>query len=124
MPTKGKKVGKGNDNNEAKLCIHITYTQYELIHEVAEALNLRTTVDEDDDWDIWFIDGPTMPALLIKMHAHQRTNHFPGIYALARKNLLAKNLMAMAKYFPKDYMFFPKTWNLPADMKSFKEQFN
>ena len=30
----------------------------------------------------------------------------------------------MEKYFPKDYAFYPKTWLLPADIKTFKEQFN
>ena len=30
----------------------------------------------------------------------------------------------MQKYFPKEFLFFPKTWLLPADLKSFKEQFN
>jgi hypothetical protein len=37
------------------------------------------------------------------MKSYQRTNHFPAMYAMARKNLLAKNLLAMQKYFPKDY---------------------
>ena len=49
------------------LMINILYTQYEVIHEVAAALNLRTTLDEEEDWDIWFIDAPTIPALLVKM---------------------------------------------------------
>ena len=80
---------------------------------MAQTLNLRTSVDEEEDWDIWFIDGPTIPALLAKMKSYQRTNHFPGMYALARKNLLAKNLIAMQKYFPKDFSFFPRTWLLP-----------
>jgi len=81
-------------------------------------------LEAEEDWDIWFIDGPTVPALLSKMKAYQRTNHFPGMYALARKNLLAKNLIAMQKYFARDYNFFPKTWLLPGDIKPFKEQFN
>lgn len=46
------------------------------------------------------------------------------MYALARKNLLAKNLIAMQKYFPQEFNFFPKTWLIPQDIKSFKEQFN
>ena len=82
---------------EPQLVINICYTQYEIIHEVAAACNLRTSIEEDEEWDIWFIDGPTIPALLCKMESWQRTNHFPGMYALARKNLLAKNLMAMQK---------------------------
>ncbi len=83
------------------------------MHEVAEICNLRTSVEEEEDWDLWWIDGATIPALLGKMHPYQRTNHFPGMYALARKNLLAKNLIAMQKYFPKEFNFFPKTWLLP-----------
>lgn len=43
---------------------------------------------------------------------------------MARKNLLARNLLAMQKYFPTDFEFFPQTWVLPADLKSFREQFN
>jgi tubulin polyglutamylase TTLL6/13 len=44
--------------------------------------------------------------------------------AMARKNLLAKNLLAMKKYFSQDFQFFPDTWLLPGDIKTFKEQFN
>ena len=116
-PVKSKAKAKANHYNDPPLVVNITYTQYELIHEVAQALNLRTSIDEDEDWDIWFIDGPTIPALLVKMKSYQRTNHFPGMYALARKNLLAKNLIAMQKYFPQDFSFFPRTWLLPQDLK-------
>lgn len=105
--------------------INILYTQYEIIHEVATECNLRTCQEEgDDDWDIWFIDGPILPSLLTKMKAHQRTNHFPAMQAMARKNLLAKNLLMMQKYFAQDFQFFPATWVLPGDMKAFRDQFN
>lgn len=43
---------------------------------------------------------------------------------MARKNLLAKNLLAMQGYFERDYQFFPKTWLLPGDHKKFRDQFN
>ena len=42
------------------------------------------------------------------------------MFALARKNLLAKNLMALKKVCPSDFNFFPKTWLLPQDAKDFK----
>jgi len=38
---------------------------------------------------------------------------YPGIYVMARKNYLARNLMRMQKVFPDEYDFFPKTWILP-----------
>ena len=46
------------------------------------------------------------------------------MYSLARKNLLARNLMKMHAKFPQEYDFFPKTWVLPAEMCDFKAQFN
>jgi hypothetical protein len=53
--------------NQEPLTINITYTQYEIIHDVAQASNFRTTTEEEEDWDIWFIDGPVMPQFLTKM---------------------------------------------------------
>lgn len=50
--------------------LNITYTQYEIMHEVAELCNFRTSVEEEEDWDIWWIDGPTIPALLVKMNPY------------------------------------------------------
>jgi tubulin polyglutamylase TTLL6/13 len=55
--------------------------------------------------------------------AYQKINHFPGMYSLARKNHLGRNLMKMAKQFPDSYKFFPKTWLLPAEFGDFKSQF-
>lgn len=49
------------------LVLNILYTQYDIIHEVANQLQFRTSVEDDDDWDIWFIDGPVIPSLLMKM---------------------------------------------------------
>ena len=43
----------------------------------------------------------------------QKVSMYPGIYAISRKNNLARNLMRMSKCFPEEYDFFPKTWILP-----------
>ena len=55
------------------------------------------------------------PDTLLKMEHHQKINHFPGMFNLSRKNMLAKNLMKMRKKAADDYNFFPLTWNLPED---------
>lgn len=106
------------------LAINVNYTQYEVLQDCAEETDFRLTIDDDEDWDIWWIDGPIIPALLFKMKPYQRTNHLPACYVLARKNLLARNLMNMQKAMPSEYDFFPQTWILPSDSKSFKDQFN
>lgn len=66
-----KQKSQTNPNfNQPPLVINILYTQYEIIHEVAAECNYRTSVEDDDDWDMWFIDGPVIPSLLHKMKAH------------------------------------------------------
>jgi hypothetical protein len=37
------------------------------MEEVANECNLRISTDEDEEWDIWWIDGPILPTLLLKM---------------------------------------------------------
>jgi len=93
--------------------INALYTQYEVLKDIGDELNYNISYDEEEDWDIYWIDGPIAPTFLLKMQAYQRCNHFPGMQALARKNLLAKNLLAMKKACPEHFNFFPKTWLLP-----------
>lgn len=112
------------DPNEWPLVINVCYTQYEVLEDCAAETGFTLSTDEEEDWDIWWIDGPIIPTLLMKLKHYQRTNHLPGVYVLARKNLLAKNLNMMQDALPAHFDFFPKTWILPADSKNFKEQFN
>ena len=64
------------------------------------------------------------PETLARMRPYQKINHFPGMYCLARKNHLGKNLMKLMKQFPEEYSFFPQTWLLPAELSDFRNQFN
>jgi hypothetical protein len=110
---KNKGLGGDRDPKDPPLVINAIYTQYDVLKDVGDELNYVLSYEEEEDWDIYWIDGPITPTFLLKMQAYQRTNHFPGMFALARKNLLAKNLMAMKKVCPSDFNFFPKTWLLP-----------
>ena len=58
------------------------------------------------------------------MEHHQKINHFPGMYILARKNMMAKNLMRMRKKCPEEYNFFPLTWTIPLEYQEFKAYFD
>ena len=75
----------------------------------------------NDEWDIFWTDGGVQVDKLYRMKPYQRINHFPGMYALARKDHLARNLQRMQKLYPEDYKFFPQTWLLPAEFGEFKK---
>lgn len=78
-----------------------------MLQDCADETDFKLSMDDEEDWDIWWIDGPIIPALLFKMKTYQRTNHLPACYVLARKNLLARNLQNMQKVLPDEFDFFP-----------------
>jgi tubulin polyglutamylase TTLL6/13 len=60
---KGHALASAVHNNEPlsqqQIIVNISYTQYEIIHDVAAECNFRTSHnEEEEDWDLWFIDGP------------------------------------------------------------------
>jgi tubulin polyglutamylase TTLL6/13 len=107
-----------------KLYLNIAHTQYPVVKEVGKLFNFKITRNDDADWDIIWLDGQLPPERMLRMKSHQKANHYPGMYALSRKNHLGRNLMKMMKLFPSDYRFFPRTWLLPYEMVDFKNNFN
>ncbi len=81
--------------------------------------NYHLTRRGRSDWDIAWWDGPPPIDLIAKLQPWQRVNHVPGIFNLARKNMLGNHLMKMAKQYPDEYNFFPLTFMLPHDYKDF-----
>jgi tubulin polyglutamylase TTLL6/13 len=89
-----------------------------VIKQVAKIqFEFHLTNKEYGAWDVWWSDGPVTIHLLKRMQQHQRVNHFPGMYNLAKKNLLGRHLMRMKGLLPEQYQFFPETYNLPHDFK-------
>ena len=90
------------------MVMYAAHTQYEVVKEVGKSVfNFHLTKNEQREFDIAWFDGAISLKLLQKMWPHQRTNHFPGMYNLARKNCLGRHLMRMHKWFPDEYSFFP-----------------
>ena len=83
----------------------------------------QTTFDNENnncyEWDLLWTDSSVTVDKLYRMKPFQRINHFPGMYALSRKNHLASNLKKMQARHPEDYSFFPETWLLPTDYNLF-----
>ena len=89
---KKKKIGGG----KKKLIMNIAQTKYYVVRYVAKNIfKMKLTHSDEEDWDICWMDGAVSCEKLYKMKPYQRINHFPGMYALARKNHLARNLGKM-----------------------------
>ena len=104
------------------LVVNISDTQYPVIRYVfRKLLNWRLTSNPDNpNFDLWWTDSAIEPDKLARMQAYQKVNHFPGMYALAKKNYLARNLTKLRKTFPQQYAFYPLTWVLPAEFADLK----
>jgi tubulin polyglutamylase TTLL6/13 len=107
-----------------RLILNVAHTQYPVVKEVGKLFNFKITRNDDADWDLVWLDGALPPEKMLRMKSHQKANHYPGMYALSRKNHLGRNLMKMMKHFPHEYRFFPRTWLLPYEMVDFKNNFN
>jgi hypothetical protein len=100
-----KKVTKRRRKMKAKkLVLNVSMTKYHVVRYVARTLfKMRLSNasyqqepdDPKDEWDIFWTDGQVQVEKLYRMKPYQRINHFPGMYALARKDHLARNLHRM-----------------------------
>lgn len=96
------------------ICICTIHSRYELIGTVASQLGWRCSRDCEASNVIW-TDSIMGVEMCRYMRRFQKINHFPGMFEICRKDLLARNMNRMLKLFPLDYAIFPKTWHLPAD---------
>ncbi|KAG5680097.1 hypothetical protein PVAND_009623 [Polypedilum vanderplanki] len=71
---------------------------------------------EQDMWNLCWTDSLVAVDFCRDMRRFQKINHFPGMFEICRKDLLARNLNRMLKLFPNDYNIFPKSWCFPADL--------
>ena len=80
--------------------MNVVNTKYKVVRYVARKvfnmrLSYKANIDDNPEWDICWSDGGVQPERLMKMQPFQRINHFPGMFVLARKNQLGRNLKKM-----------------------------
>jgi len=125
---KKKKIVNKKARKPAKtrIIMNVSDTQYDVVRYVGKKIfNWKLSYNGDStDWDMFWTDNAVQPETLARMQTYQKINHFPGMYSLARKNHLGRNLMRMKKAFPENYKFFPQTFLLPSEYGEFKMQFN
>ena len=72
------------------------HTHYDVIREESKfVFEYHLTKRANCSWDIAWFDFPITARFLKSMQPFQRTNHFPGMYNLAKKNMLGRHLMRL-----------------------------
>ena len=97
-----------------KLTICLSGCKYDLISRITEDLGYRT-VEEEEPWNLQWIDTSVSIERVMRMKKFQKINHFPGMAEISRKDFLAKNLTRMQKMFSEEYSYFPATFALPQE---------
>ena len=130
-----------DEDASGPLYMNVYCTEYDVIKKVARKVlgyKLREYPEDHDgairkgehnqklvkEWDVTWHDLSITPDFLAKLNPYQKVNHYPGMYAITRKNHLARNLMRMKRAFQEEFNFFPATWVLPGDNIDFMNQFN
>lgn len=107
-----KPVGHHRASDTVAICT--VHSRYEVVSSVARQLGWRCSREQDICNVLW-TDSIMGVETCRLMKRFQKINHFPGMFEICRKDLLARNMNRMLKMFPNDYQIFPKTWHLPAD---------
>ena len=91
-----------------KLVVNCFYTKYTIVRKVVRHdFKMRIEENDADDADMVWCDHCLPPERIMRMRPFQRTNHYPGMHALTRKNSLGKNLNSLRALFPEAYDFYP-----------------
>jgi tubulin polyglutamylase TTLL6/13 len=79
-----------------KISMYVKYTKYTCVKDAAKHfVDFHLSKRAASDWDVAWSDSPVNIQFLKEMKPWQRCNHFPGMYNLARKNMLGRHLMRM-----------------------------
>lgn len=112
------KVKKPDD--DMCLLFHCKNCEYDVIKNViTKEFGFELTEDDNADFDIMWHNTGMKTSQIKRLKSYQKYNHFPGMYQLAKKTNLGRNLMKMHRLHPEEYKFFPKTWILPNEYGEF-----
>ncbi|ORX56069.1 TTL-domain-containing protein [Piromyces finnis] len=108
---------------DKKKTLKVDYSncKYEVVKYCTKSFGYQQYKEEDNDdsWTLCWMDTGVSIDRVLSMKPGQKINHFPGMNEICRKDCLARNLGRLAKVYPKEYNFHPKTWVLPQEWNDF-----
>ena len=114
---------KNKKKNPRRIVVSLVSCKYDVVAQAARALGWRCTIDEHEEYNLLWNDSYVPFDTIASLNKYQKTNHFPGMSELAKKNLLAKNLNRIAKALPGEFSFVPPTFILPGEAEPLKNWF-
>ena len=117
---KGRRQRK---KNHRRIVVSLCSCKYDVVAQAARGLGWRCTIDENEEYNLLWNDSYVPFDTIAALNKYQKTNHFPGMSELAKKNLLAKNLNRIAKALPGEFGFVPPTFILPGEAEPLKNWF-
>eukprot|EP00658_Telonema_sp_P-2_P036126 TRINITY_DN26184_c0_g1_i1.p1 TRINITY_DN26184_c0_g1~~TRINITY_DN26184_c0_g1_i1.p1 ORF type:complete len:455 (-),score=105.83 TRINITY_DN26184_c0_g1_i1:123-1487(-) len=125
--TRRKKKLRRRQSQPGELLFYTGEVKYDVVLNCAKQhgwSHVSRKEVEKDSCNLYWVDIAVVPDRLAKLKPWQCCNHFPGMGQIANKARMAKQLDKMARKFPKDYNFYPKTWVLPGEIDTFRAQFD
>ena len=106
------------------VAINLSSCKYPLLRTVKSKLGWKEVYDDDPDaWNLYWTDTSITADRLMRLKPGQKINHFVGMLEICRKRSLARNLARLEVVYPHEFDFSPKTYNLPAQLEEFLEEF-
>lgn len=130
VPTVKKRTGsRSRRRTQAQVTACISECKYEVVKEAAircgwRLIDTSSSSGPEQKANIHWVDISNINDRLRELLPWQRINHFPGMSNIARKARMAQCLDRMRRQFPADYGFYPRTWVLPAELTSFRSEFD
>ena len=110
--------------NHRRIVVSLVNCKYDVVAQAARALGWRCTAEENEEYNLLWNDSYVPFDTIAGLNKYQKTNHFPGMSELAKKNLLAKNLNRIARALPGEFSFVPPTFILPGEAEPLKNWFS
>jgi len=104
------------------IALNLSACKYEVVRMVQKKLGWKE-VGDDDDWQVYWTDTSVSIERIMRLKRTQKINHFTGMLEICRKKSLARNIGKMAKLYPDEYKFVPKSYILPAELSDFLSEF-
>lgn len=118
-----KKWRRARRKNHRRVVVSMVSCKYDVVAQAARGLGWRCTLDEGEEYNLLWNDSYVPFDTIAQLNKYQKTNHFPGMSELAKKNLLAKNLNRIAKQLPGEFAFVPATFILPGEAEPLRSWF-